>query len=349
MNKLEKHTLILLAFSFLMLCISVFVYPSVVNGYLFNIEVGDGKQRQSRSVQNLFLDESETGVCLDFPVLDQIITDFSQFYVVFPAKAAGSSLKFFAHQCNNYSGPVDNFINNPDALQQVLSDRLEPPKLIAGHLTSESTMSYLLDHATTKSLIVYVHREETDRTIASIKTILEGRTCKGLPLAGGKFDFPADSVQISGNKCILSEETVIAAVKANPNEVRAATRLTCNTFEKIRENRPSMIILNFRQASKLQNLLSNHICPWMHQPDIKVNVAAEKTTDVQIRLKNPAGNQTTVALGHWLELKRNILEVALGLNERNLSCRGVVRSLEDLLFDCPDQMIKASALRQGIR
>ena len=51
--------------------------------------------------------------------------------------------------------------------------------------------------------------------------------------------------------------------------------LTCDAYNSIRENRPNLVVANYKQASKLQELLAKHHCPKFKE-QITKNVGDEK-------------------------------------------------------------------------
>lgn len=277
-----------------------------------------------------------TGQCLSLKFEDQmdaVITNSTQVFITMPPKAAGTSLKQFTKKCMKQN-TRDNFINLPHHVKNFLTDTFELPSIITSHLYSDQPLVDLAQQGTRQTLMIYMHRDETQRLLSGIWQVLT-RIC-----AVGKNK----DVIVEGNQthCILSEGPVVKFIENRVNEIGAGSPeiLTCAAYEAIERNAPNMIVVHYKQANKLQKLLAKHHCPeLLEELPTKANVSKEKNLAVYLRLQKGGAD---VDLDKWLHKKSAILEWSLKL-KKHASCQAKTRHMEDALFACSDQTIKVSS------
>eukprot|EP00816_Leptocylindrus_hargravesii_P004755 CAMPEP_0196826728 /NCGR_PEP_ID=MMETSP1362-20130617/93778_1 /TAXON_ID=163516 /ORGANISM="Leptocylindrus danicus, Strain CCMP1856" /LENGTH=268 /DNA_ID=CAMNT_0042207315 /DNA_START=358 /DNA_END=1161 /DNA_ORIENTATION=+ len=105
-----------------------------------------------------------------------------------PAKSAGSSMKAFVEECTK-STLTDNFLNDgeEDIVNLLVRGGLEglhPPKLIASHIYHAETLTKLVTNVPSKVLLIYIHRNENERLLSSLKHVIKSRQgafCKHPP------------------------------------------------------------------------------------------------------------------------------------------------------------------------
>ena len=269
--------------------------------------------------------------------MDDIMNRTKQVFITMPAKAAGSSMKYFTRQCTK-SYPPDNFINHDLKnlrKKTFFADNYELPSIIASHLYNDAPLVHLVKSSTRKTLIIYIHRDESERLISGIKMVLMSRICNfsyGDPKKYG--------VERNGSQCILDEEPVIDLIERKEEEIGfgASNVLTCDAYKSIEENAPPhMLFVHYKQANKLQKLLAKHHCPdLLEAPALQRNVATDKQIEVSLRIKN---STKIVKLSEWFDKKQGWLEWALNMR-KEASCQSKTRDMEDVLFSCPDGAVK---------
>eukprot|EP00586_Coscinodiscus_wailesii_P007643 CAMPEP_0172523684 /NCGR_PEP_ID=MMETSP1066-20121228/293790_1 /TAXON_ID=671091 /ORGANISM="Coscinodiscus wailesii, Strain CCMP2513" /LENGTH=203 /DNA_ID=CAMNT_0013306769 /DNA_START=408 /DNA_END=1019 /DNA_ORIENTATION=- len=195
----------------------------------------------------------------------------------------------------------------------------------------------LMKGATRETLIIYVHREETSRMISGIKEVLSSRVCQRDERKG--MGVPKLQVTTNETHCVINEGAELFKLiqkKRHEMAFGATETLTCQFYESLKENRPNMIFMNYKQSSALQNALAKHYCPGSLA--VKKNVDADKKADrllVYIHLENEIKE---VSLETWLEEKQHMIEWALGLKDK-ASCQGLTRKMEDDLLACDDEVM----------
>lgn len=266
-----------------------------------------------------------------------------QVFITMPAKAAGSSLKEFAKKCVKRNDP-DNFINNPTLVRNFLTISSELPSIIASHLyVGDEPLLDLIKHASFRdTIIIYVHREETERLLAGIKQVLSDLVCEKVTCKIGVDVLTEFNMYSNRTHCILDERPVVSLIEKRVHEIGmgAPEILTCRTYDSIKENAPNMLFMNYKQANKLQRVLANHHCPELLAEGgvVEANLASQKSRTVFLRLSNTKEHRI-VDLDTWLSNKRGLLEWSLKL-KRNTSCQAKTKHMEDDLFACPEQILE---------
>ncbi len=96
--------------------------------------------------------------------LQEMIDSTEEVIITMPAKAAGSSLKQFADQCYGKVWAEDNYLN---FIQNKgitgLTSHYELPKVMASHMYTQNSFIHLIKNVRNGALMIYSHREETDR------------------------------------------------------------------------------------------------------------------------------------------------------------------------------------------
>ena len=273
---------------------------------------------------------------VDSMSMDDIMNQTKQVFITMPAKAAGSTMKYFTRQCTK-SYPPDNFINHDLKnlrKKTFFADNYELPSIIASHLYNDAPLVHLVKSSTRKTLIIYIHRDESERLISGIKMVLMSRICKS------GDDAKIYGVERNGSQCILDEEPVIDLIERKELEIGfgASNVLTCDAYKSIEENAPPhMLFVHYKQANKLQKLLAKHHCPdLLEAPALQRNVATDKQIEVSLRIKN---STKIVKLSEWFDKKQGWLEWALNMR-KEASCQSKTWDMEDVLFSCPDGAVK---------
>lgn len=219
--------------------------------------------------------------------IDAIISKSTQVFVTMPAKAAGTSLEEFTEKCMKQKAIGDNVINSPDLSEKFLTNSFELPAIITSHLYTEDPLVDLAKHSTRQTLIIHMHRDETERLSSGIAHVLM-RTC----LKQRPQDVEIFKIARNETHCIIDERPVVNYIKNRVNEIGWGSPeiLSCRAYEAIEQNAPKMIVVHYKQASKLQKLLAKHHCPeLMEQPPAELNRAKDKDLKIYLRLQNQGG------------------------------------------------------------
>mmetsp|Transcript_50272 Transcript_50272/g.75069 ORF Transcript_50272/g.75069 Transcript_50272/m.75069 type:complete len:415 (-) Transcript_50272:91-1335(-) len=283
-----------------------------------------------------------------------------QTFILMPAKASGTSLKAFAGTCMGdpeEEHHPDNFMDSQNrGILPFFHSTLEPPPLVASHLSHQEGMIDLIRHATTKTLIIYIYRDETERMMSAIAYVLKNRLCKPENIGGGPENFfrkayEEANIEVtegkkkkkdgkgSNTRCSVPERPFLENfVKNRYTEIGFSVdeHLSCGVWDEIDETAPPhLLFVHYSQSDLLQEQLAKHYCPNTTTP-MRENVSTEKG-DMDIFLKTPGGKEYEIS--EWLAAKRNTLEYAYKLSKG--TCKHERRSLESKMEQCPDQTLQA--------
>jgi len=266
--------------------------------------------------------------------MDDLLSIFKQVYVVMPAKAAGTSFKAFTKKCMNgtYSfHKVDNILGDLEKMRDAFQGSLEMPTLISSHLTNTRDFVSLLKWTNRHSLVIYIHREETDRLRSSIVEVAT-KLCTTENKKGE-------------GRCVMDEDMLVEIIVMQKHEIgfSESRLLTCNTYDSIEENLPNLVFMNYKQANKMQNLLAKHHCPGTES--MRQNAGMEKRP-IAVKLKNSGGGTSNstrvVGINDWLDAKMQLMEYIFRLKLGG-SCQAKSKKIEKFLFSCPDKTMLVSS------
>jgi len=286
----------------------------------------------------------DEGRCLNLDLnneMDLLLEKFDQVYVVMPAKAAGSTYQDFSWACQKANDPTaeawvgfNNILNDDESLMDVFKKELRVPTVIASHLEGDDVFAWLAKHATRNSLILYSHREDTNRLLSAIKEVLD-RKCYKFNARDPGFTKPREE------ECHVTESALVEMIEQVPVEIgiSGANILTCETYDSIRENAPNVVFVNYQQTTKMIQLLAKHHCPNFKE-DLRARVGSDKKP-VFVVLDGKETNGTVVSIDDWLNAKEHILEFVTKLKSE-VSCQGTTRKVQDELMACPDETLQIS-------
>jgi len=272
--------------------------------------------------------------------MDVILNETKQVFITMPAKAAGSTMKWFTQKCMNMT-IKDNFIYNKNLIEKIFSTSYELPSIIASHLLTDRPFMDLVKGATRDTLIIYIHRgEELPRVCLGIQNVLMSRVCvrdvSGTELME-RYHF---DIEVNDNKCTIDEESLIKLIKGRVKEVGfgASEILTCGYFDAIAQNTPSnLMFVHYKQADKLQKMLAKYHCPHLVKDlPLAVNVADKKDVELFVQLKSNTSRNITIT--EWFDTKQNLMLWALD-SKGKMDCQYKIVEMEDHLFSCPDEAV----------
>lgn len=267
--------------------------------------------------------------------IDNMIKEASQVVITMPAKAAGSTMKQFTNQCMGRTLP-DNFLNNATRVKEVLltGNPMEMPKIIVSHLMSDNPLRKLIEVLPKSSLLIYIHREESDRLLSAINHVYRYPHIRK--------EFCNIALDAANQTCIVGESLLIKSIEMKIGEIGmgGAQLLTCDTYDAIEENMPNMVFVHYKQADRLQRVLAKYHCPdQLEEKAIKTNAAQDHVIKTNVRIA--ARPVEDVDLKEWVDAKANMLQFAIRMREGK-SCQSKTREMEELMFTCETEFVHVS-------
>jgi len=322
--------------------ISTFCICSIVfsKRSIENLDVGSGNHVDK--LYNLRQPNSIGEQCLSLDLessMDELLSKFRQVFVIMPAKNAGTRFKEFTKACmaeKDSWASLNNSLNQRKNFKKMLQNSFEMPTLISSHVYTSELFMELVKHATDDSLIIYVHRNGTDRLRSAIGHVSKQRECAEQTKQG---------LQHANGPCILKEGEVLDFIAARKAEIGTSeTRvLTCDTYESIEANAPNMVFMNYVQVDKMFQLLAKHHCPGQKAVHLNTLSLRNSQRAVMVELENSTRNgDTSVDLQDWLDAKMDLIELGLGL-KNDVSCQATTRKMQHDLFSCQDETIHFSS------
>lgn len=297
--------------------------------------------------------------------MSKLLSKYKQVFIIYPRQANERSLLLFTRRCMDFNSfqhtKPANVLNRHSYRNKVwleaLSHSLEVPSLIASVMVSDENVIDVMKHATRDTLIIYSHREETDRLQSAVDLYVRTDLCPPAP-----------------EECVVKEEDVLRGLyKGFLIPLSGANLLTCKTYDSIEDNFPNMVLMNYRQADRLNTELAKHHCPEMAGDETQMindkpraNVFVKRATSDEVAkmkaqvdaenageiatvppteegAENKTETETTqrprarVPLDDWLKSKKQIIEFFVNHKE-HASCQAKTRTLEDELYSCPDEL-----------
>ena len=273
--------------------------------------------------------------------IDQIIQSSTLLYVTMPAKAGGQSLKEFTRKCMKYDDGANmktNLNHNTDEnKRELLTKTYEIPSLITGHINEGHQFVKLIEGVSDNTILIYVHRQETNRLVSAINQVVNDRLCRGDVRMMGEFK---DKIIRNESKCIIDEKVLVDLIAERQFEIGDGIdkSLTCAAFDAIEKSKPNMLIINYRQVNQLQEAIAKQHCPDVlsHLP-IHINDSAKDEFETHVQLLSEEGK--AVLLSDWLERKKESLEWTLDLKDSD-RCQRKIRDMERILFTCQDEIVR---------
>ena len=204
-----------LLFATIVLEVNTWQFPS------FNIQGNNNFTRLKRISQDPPNNNNTSALqCLDLNLnqeLDYMISRARLIFVTVPAKAGGTSMNEFTKRCGDthireyQDGKPFAFIEK-DEYKDLLDKQIgvNSSSIITSHITRDTSLIHLAKRRSNERvLIIYIHREEEERTISGIKMIAD-HMCKTSVFSDIEMGWYAQSV-IAKNKthCIIDEESIL--------------------------------------------------------------------------------------------------------------------------------------------
>ena len=286
--------------------------------------------------------------CLSFhDTLKEKIEAASQIFIVSPCKAGSTSMVQFTSQCLNVpilfyeiSGK-DNFptlSRSFDQLSPIITDRIYYDK----------PLMRLIKGSTDSSLIIYSHRQENDRLMASIRQVA-WHQCYNK-----KFENTTmyNVHRHKNHYCVIEEEGLIRMIEREQGEIGSKTQKIwkCDTFDAIKDFQPNVVVMNYKQVNNLQSALASKYCPDMIE---KIPIHARNQGNfkakmyVKMKSLTKDGRNITRTLDDWMERKKDLIEWSMDSYE-DASCRGKMRQIENSLFNCEDGLMELSSIKDNL-
>lgn len=273
--------------------------------------------------------------------LDKLLQSTNLVMLGIPAESAkqSESMGAFAKECSESKGIE---YHNERISQQWLgfSDQYELPSLVGKHFVKKNDLDYIIQGATDETLIIYVHRHETDRLLSAIEYVVDKRLCTG------KLNKHSESFTIHNatddreSYCAVDESILVDIIDKQSEEI-GFNQLPCSFHDSIEENKPKMVAIDYKQVNKLQRTLAKHHCPEilsrLDEETPLINSATETEIPTYIKLSSDSSKE--VLLSEWVEIKRNYLALVFDLNKKH-QCRGEIKDIEEKMSTCNDEIVE---------
>lgn len=288
---------------------------------------------------------------LDFnQTMDTLISNSKPIFITMPTKAAGTSMALFAGRCvGRYIHDLGNVFDYPKTIRAGLTNSLELPSIVASHSLKDSSITDLIKNSHEKALIIYIHRDETDRIKSAIRHVFRM----------GKLDCKMNEDE---TRCVMEEEKLVDAIEEQVAEIKhgSSILLSCDVYDSIVDNAPSnMIFLNYKQVDQLQKLLAKNYCPELLEDEpIKANYRQPEEAGIFVQLPSPprgaGGNEhdadddeLLIEIDEWLDKKIYYLEWALRMREK-ATCQSRTKMMEHELFQCPHEAVRVPGVADSM-
>ena len=278
--------------------------------------------------------------------------------IMMPAKAAGQALEMFARRCTGVPEGTKPGLRGPsNTWRSFLLESYEKKPVVVQHVLRPSFLTDIALHASSRNLLLWIHREETSRLISAIRQVVKV-ACKNLPEDNRSYDF--EMVERTDDKCTISETDLIERViepKLYEVGKGAVQVLGCDQYRAIAENLPNMVFAEYTRANDLMVEIAKRHCPsLLSELPIYDNVATDYQRELFVKLTGTAaknggangndnggggddGGGRTVPLDDWLEQKGSHLEMLLNLKE-GMTCQGTTRRMENAIESCEDRIVR---------
>lgn len=259
--------------------------------------------------------------------MDKLLSKRRPVFVVMPSKASGQSFGLFTRGCMKHQGiePITQKDWNHQKgflTRKVLTENFQMPTLITTHILLSKELINLTKQSVKNALIIYVHREETERLKSSIQHVVNKRKC-----------------------CNVTESKVVDLIAEASEEIHitGTKLLTCEAYQAIEDNAPNLVFMHYTQASKMFPLLAKHFCPGVRVNEGNDMESTNEEFWVELSPSSKANwKEDAVNLNEWLDEKIDMLELTFDLKS-NVTCQATTRKMEHDLFSCPDETLHYSS------
>ena len=251
-------------------------------------------------------------------------------------------MKQYKHLSSDING---HYFNRENAVQEFISTNYEIPTIMSSHLGRKiyNPLEQLIKTATDDSLIIYIHRHETDRILSGIKQVGE-KVCTGQWQDLEKYKRYVTTNDENGN-CVIEEQALFDMIREGAQEIGNGVHraLTCNAFDAIEANKPNLVILNYKQVDELQKVLAKYHCPDVLKSGVlpvHINEASSKDK-IYVKLKNNNGDNENrkERLDEWVQVKKYVIEWAFG-TKKDVGCQRKVKDTEKKLMSCDNEILQ---------
>lgn len=270
--------------------------------------------------------------CLSAEYLSNLFSSRPQIFVAVEPKASGTSWIGFAKQCSGFD--VTGYGN-------VFKDLFDyenfekSPIIIASHVNLPTQLIDLMRNVPGSSVLLYVHREETDRLASALKHVVRMRICAN---PDNNILTPVFSQQKPFLRCILNETELVDKVLRHPRyEMWSSSDklLGCKFWQTAEMLWPNLLFSDFANSDMLKKLISTTYCP--HVNPVKMHLAHASGSGVFVL----SVNGTHVPLDEWVAQKRLVMQYALKMGSNTDldgapldQCLRPIHYLEKVISNC---------------
>ena len=270
--------------------------------------------------------------------LPKLLNSTENVIVLMPAKVAGTTFTVFTGLC---MGVKRQDLDNK-AWKNFLRNSYQLRSVVAHHALSPTYLQDTVRHASRRSLIVWIHREESSRLISAIRQVVKV-ICK----EAGRRSYNFELLHQSPTKCVISEQDLIRnVIEEKIYEIgKGAERvLQCDSYRTMTETRPRIIFTDYMQSDDIMMEIAKRHCPHIVKKlPVHSNVASNFETELLVKLSKKYEStkdvKHTVPLDDWLTEKGSQLEMMLKL-KTNMTCQGTTRRMEESIRSCEDHVIR---------
>lgn len=298
--------------------------------------------------------------CLSFEKeMDDILSSTQQVYIAAPAKAAGTSMgAFVGDYCmkdfdlapERSNGDKDyNYFSSNKKIKYIKMHNKVFPSVLSSHVWNSNTMIDLVRDSTDDTLLIYMHRPETERLLSAVKDVAF-KLCH--PKCKKHFSPERIHYDSRNRTCLVEESLLFDIVQEHKHEigVNLQRALNCSFFDAIQQHTPkNMVIVHFRQSDEMMKSVAKHHCPEvLNQLPLK-EIGKDKDIGIFVKLESDKSN--AVSIFDWVVKKKHVLGLKHDWFD-DYECQGKIREIEEKMFfseedTCIDELVQLVTIKNS--
>jgi hypothetical protein len=287
--------------------------------------------------------------------MEELLNSTQQLFIGMPAKAAGTTFgTFVAKYCmKDYNLPkaTHNFLTRKEVIEYTAKNNYDFPPVLSSHMLRKESLLRLVKEATDETLLIYLHRPETERLLSSIKNVAWKYCIKKYPASLIDEDINAKiHYSKSDNNCVVEESALFDLIKTHEKEIgdNLQSAMDCSFFDEFQNHRPKMVIAHFTKTDNLLKAIAKRHCPdVLDQLHLLVpNRASEKGLDIFVKLESSAS--TLAPISDWVVKKKHVFQILYDWFEE-YDCHGKIREIEERMLNthtCNDEIVQMVARKE---
>jgi len=284
--------------------------------------------------------------------LRDLLDSTTSVLVLGAAKSAGTAFIRFSDRCTGTVTSESGIGRMHKDWTTDLTKTYEIKPVHAQHVLYPQFLEYAANGASRRTLLIWMHREETGRVLSGIRMVLK-RRCLDFD-DEFNYDWGFELLHRSKRKCTISEDDLIRhLIQKRALEIGWGNEriLTCGVYDALTDNAPTMIFADYRRSDEIMKEIAMRHCPEILptlplRSNVKGGTAGggsykqqqqqqeEAEQDVGVKL-GPENGDRRVDLDEWLDAKKDFLEMMVRLKS-DMSCQSTTRRMEDAMDSCGD-------------